>query len=398
MYDFTLSFRRRRPARTAMVLFSAAMLALAGCESDPSVPDSVIASVAVTPRLSNLVVGGTQQLAASALDASGNPVAGATVTWTSSEPSVATVSATGLVTTVGAGSTAIQASSENATGFASITVTAPVAAVLVTGNSGVVPVGQTLQLSAQARDAAGNSLFLRPVTWASSAPTVATVSSSGLVTAVSAGSATITATSEGRTGSTTITTAVLAAPVATVTVAPASAQLILGTTQQLTATLRDGTGLVLLDRAVTWNSSNTALATVSSNGLVTTLAAGAVTITANSEGRSGSAVLTALPGLANNAPETIAAAINSSLFYYVSVPAGTTRLVITTTGGSGDPDLYAYRPVATPTTPGTAVCSSESDGPVETCTINAPAAGLWLVEVFAYAAFSGVQIRAAITP
>ncbi len=381
-----------------MVLLSGAMLALVGCESDPSQPDSVIASVAVTPRLSNLVVGGTQQLAAQALDAAGAPVNGAAVVWTSSEPRVATVSASGLVTTVGPGATAIQASSENATGFASITVTAPVAAVVVTGNSGVIPVGQTLQLSAGARDASGNPLFLRPVTWTSSTPTVATVSSGGLVSAISAGSATITATSEGRSGSTTITAAVLAAPVATVTVAPASVQLILGATQQLTATMRDVTGTVLLDRVVTWNSSNTALATVTSGGIVTTIAAGAVTITANSEGRSGSAVLTSLPGLANNTPVTLAAAVNASLFYYVTVPAGTTRLLITTTGGTGDPDLYVYRPVATPTAPGTAVCASESDGPAETCTINAPTAGLWLVELFAFAAFSGVQVRAVLTP
>ena len=397
MQAFSQSLRRRHPVRLAIALLSSAVLALGACSSDSTEPASSVVSIAVTPRLNNMVVGGTQQLAAQALDVAGNPVAGKSITWVSSEPAVATVSASGLVTSVGAGSTAILASAENSSGFASISVTAPVANVAITGNAGVIPVGLTQQLTANLRDAGGNAVFLRSVAWTSSAPTIATVSSSGLVTGVTAGTATITATSEGRTGTATVTTAIIF-PVATVTVSPVVVPIIQGGTQQLTATLRDGSGNALTDRTITWTSSNTTVATVNGTGLVTTVGSGTTTITAGSEGRSGASVIWSLLGLTNSTTAIAASAINTSAFYYVNVPAGTTRLVVSSTGGTGDPDMYVYRPGATPASKGTAVCSSEADGPGESCTIMAPAAGLWLIELFAYATFAGTTLRAVTTP
>ncbi len=397
MQAFSQPLRRNQPTRFAIALLSTAVLALGACNSDSTEPASAVVSVAVTPRLNNLIVGGTQQLAAQALDASGNPIAGKSITWTSSEPNVATVSASGLVTTVGPGSTAIQASADNSSGFAAISVSAPVSTVVITGNGGVIPVGTTQQLTANLRDAAGNSLYIRTVTWTSSAPTVATVSSSGLLTAVAAGTATISATSEGRTGTAPVTTAVTF-PVATVTLSPAIANLVTGTAQQLTATLRDGSGSALADRAITWTTSNAAVATVSSTGLVTTIGSGTATITAASEGKSGTSVIWSLFGLSNTITATIQAPINASAYAWVTVPAGTTRLVVSSSGGTGDPDMYLYRPGATPATRGTPVCASEADGPIESCTITAPAAGLWLLEMFAYAAFSGVTVRVVTTP
>src|SRR5581483_1170754 len=74
--------------------------------------------------------------------------------------------------------------------------------------------------------------------------------------------------------------------VASVTVAPASATLAVGQTVQLTATPRDSSGAPLVGRSVTWSSGNPAVATVSAAG------AGATTITATSEGRSGTASVT----------------------------------------------------------------------------------------------------------
>ncbi|MEZ4456291.1 MAG: Ig-like domain-containing protein, partial [Gemmatimonadales bacterium] len=76
----------------------------------------------------------------------------------------------------------------------------PVATVVVTpGQTGLV-VGQTRQFSAATLDGSGNALSGRTVTWQSAPTSVATISSSGLATAVTAGAATITATSEGRAG------------------------------------------------------------------------------------------------------------------------------------------------------------------------------------------------------
>jgi large repetitive protein len=83
---------------------------------------------------------------------------------------------------------------------------APVATVTVSSPTGLsVVAGQTAQLFAAVSDAQGNSLSGRTVTWSSSAEAVATVSTSGMVTAVSAGTAQIRATSEGKTGEATVT-------------------------------------------------------------------------------------------------------------------------------------------------------------------------------------------------
>jgi hypothetical protein len=84
------------------------------------------------------------------------------------------------------------------------------------------------------------------------------------------------------------------AAVATVTVAPATVSIQKNATQQLTATLRDSSGNVLTGRAITWSSSSMSAATVSAAGLVTGVNSGSATITATSEGKSGTAVVTVL--------------------------------------------------------------------------------------------------------
>src|SRR5204863_7826999 len=104
-------------------------------------------------------------------------------------------------TGVTAGSVTITATSEGQSGTASLTVVgAPVKNKTVTPPSASVPAGQTVQLTATLKDANGNVLTGRTVTWASNNTTVATVNSSGLVTTKVAGYATITATSEGQKG------------------------------------------------------------------------------------------------------------------------------------------------------------------------------------------------------
>jgi len=256
-----------------------------------TVAGAPVASVTVTPASASVQAGQTQQLSATLKDANGNILTGRTVTWSSSNTSVATVSSSGLVTAKVAGSATITATSEGQSGTASITVTVvPVASVTVAPAAPSVNEGTTVQLTATPKDANGNPLSGRVVTWASSNTAVATVSSSGLVTGKVAGSATITATSEGQSGTATVT--VVHVPVASVTVSPASASVQVGGTIQLTATPRDASGNPLSGRVVTWASSNTAMATVSSSGLVTGVAAGSATITATSEGQSGTSAIT----------------------------------------------------------------------------------------------------------
>jgi hypothetical protein len=164
-----------------------------------------------------------------------------------------------------------------------------VATVIVTPGSLGLTVGQTAQLTATPRDAAGNALSGRAITWASAAPDLAAVDSTGLVTAAAVGTTTVTATSEGQSG--TAPVAVSPVPVATVSVTPPSLDLIVGETGQLTATPRDAAGNPLSDRVVTWASDPVAVAAVNGSGLVTAMAAGTATVTATSEGHGGMATV-----------------------------------------------------------------------------------------------------------
>ena len=258
-------------------------------------PPAPVATVTVTPPAATVDAGNTVQLTATLKDANGNPLSGRVVTWTSDNTTAATVSSSGLVSGVAAGSATITATSEGQSGTAAITVTtapppAPVASVTVTPAPASVNEGKTVQLAATLRDAAGNVLTGRTVTWTSDNTTVATVSSSGLVTGKVAGTATITATSEGQSGTAAVT--VVHPPVASVTVAPPAASIQQGQNVQLTATPKDATGSPLSGRVVTWSSDNTAAATVSASGLVAGVAAGSATITASSEGQSGTSAIT----------------------------------------------------------------------------------------------------------
>src|SRR5207245_8359632 len=137
----------------------------------------------------------------------GNPLTGRVITWQSSDNTIATVNGSGLVSGVAAGGpVTMTATSEGQSGTATVTVTvAPVAAVTVTPSSGTVAIGQTVQLTATPRDASGNPLTGRAIGWSSSDNTIATVSSTGLVSGVAAGGpVTITATSEGTSGTASI--------------------------------------------------------------------------------------------------------------------------------------------------------------------------------------------------
>ena len=256
-----------------------------------------VASVSVTPSSATLQVNATVQLSAATRDANNNVLTGRVIGWSSGNGAIATVSSSGLVTAKGAGSISITAASEGQTGSATITVSAPapvpVATVSVSPSAPSLQVGGTVQLSATTRDASNNVLTGRVIGWSSGNGAIATVSPSGLVTAIGAGSVSITAASEGQTGSATITVSAPApVPVATVSVSPSAPSLQVGGTVQLSATTRDASNNVLTGRAVSWSSSNTAIATVSTSGLATAVAAGTVQINATSELKIGSATLT----------------------------------------------------------------------------------------------------------
>jgi uncharacterized protein YjdB len=242
---------------------------------------------------SSIVAGSTAQATATTRDASGNVLTGREVAWSSSAPGIATVSASGVVTGVAPGTATITATSENRSGSATVTVTqVPVASVSLTPTTATIDAGGTVELTATARSASGQALTGRTVTWATSNPAVAFISSSGVVTGIAPGTATITATVEGRSDAATIT---VRGPVARVTITPSTSTI--GRTGpagermvQLTATAFDAAGNVLPGRTFTWISSSNSRASVDANGLVRAGDTdGVATITAITGGRFGTA-------------------------------------------------------------------------------------------------------------
>jgi uncharacterized protein YjdB len=392
-----LQLRSLRRGIVATRLLLGATLLVGGmtaCADDDEVVTAPVVNtntVAVTPRVSSLRLGQTQQLAATLLDKNGATVSAGAVTWTSAEPTIASVSSGGLVTMLTTGSTAIQATIGGVTGIASIQGVAGVASVAVAALTRAVAVGEQVPLSFRTLDAAGNTLVARTVTWSSSVPTVATVNTDGVVAGIAPGAAVITATSEGRTATANVAVEALA-PVNTVTVTPTTPTLAAGSTQQLAATLRDANNNVLANRPITWASSSATTGSVSSTGLVSALVPGTFTVTATSEGKSGSLIFNPL---LNNTPLTIAGPLNSAYSWFITVPAGATSLTVTLAGaGSQDPDLEVYRPGTT-----TPACVSEAAGPSESCAITTTvSAGAWRVRVVGYTAYAGVTLRAVVTP
>lgn len=108
-------------------LWAPALLAvwMGACSSDgPTGPDATVAEVRVSPDAAQLVVGQTVQLTATPVSAAGDALSDRTVVWTSRDSSIATVSATGLVTAIHGGGTAvIDASCEGESGAATVRVT-----------------------------------------------------------------------------------------------------------------------------------------------------------------------------------------------------------------------------------------------------------------------------------
>ncbi|MXY97193.1 MAG: hypothetical protein F4Z29_05475 [Gemmatimonadetes bacterium] len=166
-------------------------------------------------------------------------------------------------------------------------------------------IGETVRLTAQVFDQNSSDMSGAVVTWQSSSSAVATVGGQGLVTAVSNGRVTITA----RSGNASATAAVtVSQSAASIRVEPASTTLkALRETVQLTATVHDGNGQPVKDAAVSWQSSDSAVATVSNQGLVTAVGNGRVTITAQAGNASANAEISVMqaPGTIHVEPEQV---------------------------------------------------------------------------------------------
>lgn len=227
------------------------------------------------------------------------PVANVRVGWTSLDSSVATVDANGLVRSRCSNKTTsvIARTFTDRADTISIAVTAPPFTLRMTPEAAAVQRGSTQQLEALVVDERGNESAATGVTWASSDPGKATVSSTGLVTAIRNGRVQITASSGDR--STVAIVDVVRPSAASVKVIPQKDTAAVSMIRQFVARAFDAAGQIIGDAAeFTWSSSNSAIATVDAKGVATAKTLGSTTLSATIDGKVGTGVLTILSDLA----------------------------------------------------------------------------------------------------
>ncbi len=296
-----MSTTRRLPVVISTAFLSLSLLTISGCGGTGSPSGGsqakTITAVSVTPGTATIAAGTTEQFVATAKYSDGSTAnVSSTATWSDASQSVATVNSTGLAKGMSAGSTTVMATFSGMSGSAALTVSpiAPtVTAIAVSPATASIFSGDTQQFSATATYSDGSTANVSTTAaWASSVPTVATVSSTGLATGVAAGTSAITAALGGVT-SAAVTLTVQAKTVTSISVSPITASTYTTDTQQFsaTATYNDGSTASVTSTA-TWTTTPSTIATVSSSGLATGVAAGSTMVTAAIGTITGTATLT----------------------------------------------------------------------------------------------------------
>ena len=354
---FTRLLRFPQEASTSKILLLVAVLAILGALTacgDAHLP--VLTSITVAPANSTIDIGQTQQFTAVGTFSDGNTRDLTNlVTWSSSSTTVAAISSSGLALSRSQGSSIISASFNTSdglvTGGTTLNVVVTLKSLTITPVNPSIANSTSLQLTAAGVFSDGSTQDLTAsVTWTSSAATIATVSSGGVVTGAGLGSATIAATQAGVSASTTVT--VTAATLTAITITPPNSAIANATSKQLIATgnFSDGT-TQNLTAFVTWTSSNPSVAAVSnaagSQGLVTGSGVGRARITATYGGVSGSTLMlvtsATLTGITITPPDpSIAKGTSRQLIATGNFSDGTTQnLTALATWTSSNPSLAA---------------------------------------------------------
>ncbi len=264
-------------------------------EAHVLVSNAGVEQILVEPGMATTNVSGTVSFSATAALSDGTTQdLTDTVTWSTSDPGIADVSAEGVATALAPGECRIQASMATLVGKATLTVTASeLISIDLTPSNPIFGVGINTNFTATGSFADGTIADVTTsVSWASSALDTLLVDQQGLATSLAAGTSIVSATIGPITGSTTVT--VIESTLSAIRIEPSTLALALGGTQQLAAIgeYEDGTA-VDLTQSVTWSSDNPAVVFVSNaygfQGLITGLAGGAATISAQLGSISGSA-------------------------------------------------------------------------------------------------------------
>lgn len=259
---------------SSLVLFALlSLLVSCGKSSEPEKPSEIaVTSVNITQASAELKVGETVQLTATVQP---NNATNKTITWTSSNQSVATIS-NGLVTAVGEGKSTITASAGGKNATCTVTVTKKTVSVTeVTLDKTLLEMVEggdyTLIATVKPDDATDKT-----VTWTSSAESIATVQG-GKVTAVKEGEATINAKSGEKSATCKVTVSKKVIPVESIELNKNNLSLIKGESETLVATVKPNDAT---DKTVSWSTSNSTIVTVDQSGKVIAINGGTAEITA----------------------------------------------------------------------------------------------------------------------
>lgn len=261
-----------------------------------TVSSATVSSIEISPTPATVGIGSSQSFIATGFfsDETSNDISNF-VTWSSNNINIATISTNGEVTGVSVGETIITASYGNVSESILLDVTlATLSSIAISPTASSIASGNIQIFSATGTYSDGSSQDLSSsVTWSSNNNAVATISSTGIATGVSEGSTTITATLGEKSGSTTLT--ITAATLNSIQVTPISATIVKNGSQTFVATgiYSNGSSQVI-SNLVNWSSSNSAIASVASNGEATGFTNGSVTITATTAGKSDTATLTVI--------------------------------------------------------------------------------------------------------
>jgi 6-phosphogluconolactonase (cycloisomerase 2 family) len=339
------------PRRFAFVFFAIFVgVVFSGCSGGSSTP--VLTALTVTPGTASILAGNQQQFLATALFADGTTQdQTASVTWSSSNSAVATIVAGGLATGVTAGTANITASLPGRTSNAAVlTVTSAnvLQSIAVTPAFPTLAAGGTQQFTATGTylntvtNVTSTQDITGQVTWASGTAATATITTSGLATAVANGASVISATLSGVTGQTSLT--VGAPTVVGLQVSPANPTAAAGTTVifSVLELLSNGSTQPLTG-TITWASDTPVTATIPANSRVAqAVGVGTANISATESG-------TACSGAACTGSTTLTVVAAQARFAYLADAGASTFDAYSVVASTGVfttlPSPFANQPV-----------------------------------------------------
>jgi uncharacterized protein YjdB len=267
------------PGQTTISVFYDSLSAKASLTVTPA----VLTNIVVTPATTVVGINGNVQFTATGVfsDSSTQDLS-SQVAWSSANGACAVINATGLVNGISAGTVTISATSGTISGLATLNVTtATLQSIRVLPDSPIVPPHSRTQLTAIGHFSDGSESVLSGVSWRSSAPQYAMISSSGVLRTKNAKSkaVTITAKLNGVSGTTSAT--ITSMTIQSLAIHPANPTMAAGTKLQLSliGTFSDGTTQVDLTASARWQTSSYADAVIDRQGIATGVAAGSVTVT-----------------------------------------------------------------------------------------------------------------------